>query len=31
MRSPKTFRWATAKIEGDADKEDDIQGEDEAE
>ena len=31
MRSPETFRWAAAQIEGDAEQEDDVQGEDKAE
>ena len=31
MGSPEAFRWAAAKVEGDADQKDDIQGEDQAE
>ena len=31
MWSPESFRWAAAKVEGDAEQEDDVKGEDKAE
>ena len=31
MWSPEAFRWAAAKVEGDAEQEDDVKGEDKTE
>ena len=31
MGSPEAFRWAAAKVEGDADQKDDVKREDQAE